>query len=405
MAVRFGLMLAMVAVGSALGGLFGHVNDILDGPFYAPLVTLLLALGLYGSTHAIDLPHLRTDLRTVVLAVTVGVLLKAALITAVMMAAFRDPAYLVLGVAVAQVDPLSVSALGESSRLSRRGRALLLAWASFDDPVTTLLTVYVAALALPLQDGGEAAHLDLGGTSAFTADLAGNLAVAAAAVLLHRLVRRFAPRLEFPAACALLAAVFAIGVWQVWVLAVALAGLAVRPVPRSRPDAVGRFLDASVGAAFLLASLLLGAVLSLGVAALPGVVLGAAAFAAHALVSLPLTRSQTAGDKALLAVAQQNGITAIILALLLEPAFGGTVAVVAPAILVINLLYLAGNGLYARLAGAAPVPAPVAAAAGPSAVRAAGGEGAADPEPEVGQERVEIRLRKPGGPVPGDRAP
>ncbi|NDU74571.1 hypothetical protein GWI34_18315 [Actinomadura sp. DSM 109109] len=41
----------------------------------------------------------------------------------------------------------------------------------------------------------------------------------------------------------------------------------------------------------------------------------------------------------------QNGITEIILALLLEPFFGGTVAVVAPAILVINLLCPSSNAV------------------------------------------------------------
>jgi hypothetical protein len=431
MAVRFGLMLVMVAVGTVFGTVSGQVRDILDSPFYVPFVTLLLAIGLYGSTRAIDLRLLRSDLRTVVLAVTVGVLLKAAVITGVMMAAFRDPAYLVLGVAVAQIDPLSVAALGETSRLSRRGRGLLLAWASFDDPVTTLLTIYAAALALPLQPDGTGAGHDLGGGATFTVDLAGNLGVAAAAVLVHRLARRAAPRLELPVACAVLAAVFAVGVWRTWVLAVALVGLWVRPVLRSRPDLVGRVLDRAVDGAFLLAALLLGAVLALGASPLPGLVLGVAAFAAHALVSLPLTRSQSGADKALLALAQQNGITAIILALLLEPLFDGTVAVVAPAILVINLLYLASNRLYERRRPHDPVapgpPADVDAFHGGAVVaqtdadgadaprpledETSGGsapsEGVADPVAEVGQQRVRVCLAKLRalGPIPGGRIP
>jgi NhaP-type Na+/H+ or K+/H+ antiporter len=392
MTIRFAFMLGMVAVGVLIGRVAGHVTDILGGPFYSPFVAFLLALGLYGSTRAIDLRHLRSDLRTVVLAVTVGVFLKAVLITAVMLAVFQNPAYLVLGVAVAQIDPLSVSALGESSRLSRRGRGLLLAWASFDDPVTTLLTVYAAALALPFRDTQGAAHPGFGG-STFTVDLLGNLAVAVAAVLLHRLVRRAVPRWEFPVACLLLAAVFAIGTWQMWVLAVALVGLGIRPAARTRPDVADRALARSIDVAFLLASVLLGVVLSLGVSPLPGLVLGAAAFAAHALVSLPLTRSQSAQDRALLAFAQQNGITAIILALLLEPVFEGTVAVVAPAILVVNLLYLAANGLHARRAGTTEAAPAGAAASGPAGP--AGGVVPADPVGEVAEQGVHVRLWKP----------
>ncbi|NLT54698.1 MAG: hypothetical protein GXX79_09045 [Actinomycetales bacterium] len=49
-----------------------------------------------------------------------------------------------------------------------------------------------------------------------------------------------------------------------------------------------------------------------------------------------------------LALAQQNGITAIILALRLEAEFVGVVMVVGPAILVINMLHLVANALLRR---------------------------------------------------------
>nr|WP_131755154.1 cation:proton antiporter [Actinomadura fibrosa] len=395
MAKRLALMVAMVIAGVVCGAVSGDVTAILDGPLYVTFVTALLAIGLYGSTYGIDLEHLRRDGRTVVLATTVGVGAKAVLIAAVMLAVFRDPAYLVLGIAVAQIDPLSVAALSGSSRLSRRGRGLLLAWASFDDPVTALLTVYAAALAASLLGRGTTAGLGSGGPAGLAVDLAGNAVLAAVAIRLYRLIGRRAPRYDFPAACAVLVAVFAVGIWQGWVLAVALAGLWIRPEPPGRPDAVQRLLDRAVGAAFLLASLLLGAVLSLGVSPLPGLVLGMAAFAAHALVSLPLTRGQDAGDRMPLALAQQNGITAIILALVLEPVFGGTVAVVAPAILTINVLHLVGNAWASR----APVPAgprvrdgapPDASSAAPPAL----GEEPAHPVAQIPQERVHVRPRE-----------
>ena len=346
MTKRLVLMLSVVAVGVVVGRATGGVSDVLSGSFYTPIVTGLLAVGLYGSTHSIDVPQLRGDVRTIILAVTLGVVMKAALITGVMFAVFHNTAYLVLGVAVAQIDPLSVVALGRSSRLSPRSRRLLLAWASFDDPVTTLLTIYVAAVALSLHTGNAAVGLDLGGPGAFAVNLLGNAAVAAVAMLAYRWARRLSPWPRFVVACALLVGVFVIAIVQEWVLAVALAGLAIRPVLPGRPAAVARLLDAGIDTAFVLASGLLGLVLALGISPLPGLVLGITAFAVHALVSVPLTRAQTASDRIRLALAQQNGITAIILALLLEPAFGGTVAVVAPAILVINVLYLAGNGLY-----------------------------------------------------------
>jgi hypothetical protein len=398
MTKRFALMLTMVAIGVVIGRIAGHVTHFLDGPSYSFSVTALLTVGLYSSTHAIDIRYLRSDVCTVVMAVTVGVLFKAALVTGVMLAVFRNPLFLVLGIAVAQIDPLSVAALGESSLLSRRGRSLLLAWASFDDPVTTLLTVYVATLAMPFRHGGTTAHLGLGGPSVFAIDLLGSLGMAVAAILLYRLARTYVPQLAFLAACALLLVVFALGVWRTWVLAVALVGLMIRPVVPGRPLAVGRLLGRLADVAFLVAAVLLGVVLSLGVSLGAGIVLGVAAYVAHGLVSLLLTRLQTVSDKVLLALAQQNGITAIILALLLEPLFGGTIAIVAPAILTVNLLYLASNSLYVRWNPWRVGPERHAASATGEPVSAAGPAetgGLAELVSEVGQQRVHVGLGKP----------
>ena len=72
---------------------------------------------------------------------------------------------------------------------------------------------------------------------------------------------------------------------------------------------------------------------------------------AQIVVALLLTIPKVwRGDRARLALGQQNGLTAIILALLLEPNFPGTIAVVAPAIIVVNLLHALCNGLYDRIA-------------------------------------------------------
>jgi hypothetical protein len=87
------------------------------------------------------------------------------------------------------------------------------------------------------------------------------------------------------------------------------------------------------------------------------VVLGVAAYAAQVVVALLLTIPKVwRGDRARLALGQQNGLTAIILALLLEPNFPGTIAVVAPAIIVVNLLHALCNGLYDRVAPPAEGP-------------------------------------------------
>ncbi|MEU4768341.1 hypothetical protein AB0H12_34330 [Actinosynnema sp. NPDC023794] len=323
----------------------------------------MLGFGLYASTSGIVIAEFRRQLRTVVLAVTIGVLAKVALIFGVMFFAFRDPAYLVLAVAVAQIDPLSVAAMHAKSRMSDSAKALLSAWASFDDPITVLLTVYLTAFAL---QGGA-----VGGVGTFAVNLVLNLALAGVAFMLWTLVRRRVRRAEaggravrYAVRAVMVVAVLAIGFVAVQyslLLALALLGLFFRPN-------LGRWVDGLAQAGMVLALAAVGLVLAAEfswVLAGVGAVLGVAAFGAQAVVAFALTAPKRwRGDRVRLALGQQNGLTAIILALLLEPTFPGAIAVVAPAVVVVNLLHAVANGAYDRVAARpAPAPAPVPARA------------------------------------------
>lgn len=324
---RLALFVAAVAVGWAVAAGFG-LHGVERSPAYFLVASTLLAVGLFGSAHGISPHAVRSNLRVVVLAVTVGVLAKALLIGAVMVLCFGSPAFLVLGVAVAQIDPLSVAAMNHGSRLSPGGRAVLAAWSAFDDPVTMLLTVYLSGFALGMLGrtpvSGSAAD---GGVLSLLADLGVNLLFAACAFALWKAVRR-----HRVLAFALLAVVFAVAIWQFLMLGLALTALFLRP-------GVDRLLDRAVQVAFLVASVGLGVLLVNGVHVLAGAALGAAAFAAQAVVSPLITRGLPGRDRGFLAVSQQNGITAIILALLLEPDFPLAVGVIGPAIVVVNLLH------------------------------------------------------------------
>lgn len=347
--LNFLLTVIVLCAGLAIGAGV-DAGGVTSSSVYLYFVTALLAVGLYSSTRGIDLGHLRGDLRTVLLAVTVGVLAKAVLISAVMYAVLRRPEYLVLGVAVAQIDPLSVAALQGTSRMSERGRALLLAWASFDDPVTTLLTIYAAAITVLVSHPGGRA---VGGApvTSFVTGLTLNVAFAAVVLAVCAVAGRWARRgggsrwrdgrVRLVMGCALLAVVALVAVTRFWMLGIALVGLFLRP-------AIPRLLDHATRAAFVLATFALGAIAVTGVRLGPGLLLGCTAFLAQAVVSRFITRGQGRPDREYLALAQQNGITAIILALLLERDFPGTVAVVAPAILVINLLHIGTNALHDR---------------------------------------------------------
>ncbi|GGP95314.1 hypothetical protein BKA00_003830 [Actinomadura coerulea] len=371
---------ALLATAAGLGaGALVHPGDLAGSAWYSFLAGFLLAIGLYGSTHEIDLGALRRDARGVLVAVTLGVVIKAVLIAGVMLLVFHDARYLVLGIAVAQIDPLSVAAMRANSRMSARAKALLFAWASFDDPVTVLLSLYFSILAFRLsgRDGSPKAGPSEDGLGAYLTDLGLNLALAAAAfgvfVALRGLRKPVAPapgpavarpsarrgaeaggRFADLLSLAVLPVVFLVAAQWMLMLAVAVIGLFLRV------GAYAKVVDRAVATAFLVASFALGLLLVDGVDLLPAVVLGVAAFGAQALISLlvvPVLEHGLSGrDRVHLALGQQNGITAIILALALEPDFRGTVGIVAPAILVVNVLHYASNGVLNRYAGDPPHP-------------------------------------------------
>jgi len=349
-----------MVVTAAAGWSFALLNGVRDLPnstVYLMIATTLLALGLFSSTYDISASDVAGKVDLVLTAVTVGVVVKAALIAAIMYLLYRRPEYFVLGVAVAQIDPLSVAVMRRSSRLSTQGRAILSAWSSFDDPVTAILAVYLSTIALSLGATHGTGQDLLGDYSNAGLNVLFNALFAVAMfgvwLVLRALARRrtnafdtanpsaWPPWLLALATVVLLIA-GAVAVNAFLMLGVAIAGLFFRP----GIHAVLRFVSpiALVVAVFMLGMLLTG-----GIQVVPGLALGLCAFGAQVAVGLILTWSMPAADRIRLALSQQNGITAIILALLLETVFPDTVAVVAPAILVIALLHLISNAIVDRV--------------------------------------------------------
>ena len=338
-----GVALAGWAVASlGIGSPGGH-------PVFIYGVTALLCIGLYGSVHGISRETVAADVKTVILAVTVGVLLKTALIAAVMFLFFGEPGVILLGLAVAQIDPLSVSALIRHARMSKRAKALLLAWASFDDPITALLTIYLSSLVLG-QTGG-------GGIGDYLKNLGLNLIFAGAVfgvwLPAHRWLksRRTRPGLIRLVSAVVLIGLLAFATAEFLVLGIALIGLFFRPD-------LGELLDRAIAAAFYLATFAMGTLLVAGIEPGMALVLGVAAFASQIVVGgLLITRGLPTRDRVSLALGQQNGITAILLALTLAPSYPQAVAVIAPAVLVINVLHTTANAGWHKLLRVAPTSA------------------------------------------------
>ncbi|WP_306334589.1 hypothetical protein [Streptomyces sp. KL118A] len=372
------IMLAVLGFGWALSTATG--TDVLtDSAAYPVTVSLLLAVGLYGSTSGIDLAEARGDLRTLLLAVTVGVLAKAALIVPVLWFAVREPAYLILAIAVAQIDPLSVAALRSRSRMSERAKTVLSVWSSFDDPVTVLLTAYLAPVALSALNGAKDSSALPVTPDAYAFTMLGNVALVTVAGLAWFLLRP-RPRtqrwgdgkaalLRASLSLLVLGGVLAAATAYGLMLGVAIVGLFYRP-PLLLP-VIGPVL----ATAYYLALVALGLLLVDGVEPGPGIALGAAAFGAQMVVGWFIARNLDRSDRVSLALGQQNGVTAVVLALSLQPAFPRTVAIVAPAVVTVNVAHFLTNELWNRRQLTRPAPPPpfgvgarvrLAAADGPS---------------------------------------
>lgn len=346
---RLLVMGGLAGVGALVAVLLGWlgVPVMTDAPWFFLVASALLAVGLFGSTFGIPLRELREHTALVVRVITIGVMLKALLIALAMLAIFQQSFYIVIAVAMAQIDPLAVSALQRSTRLSERGRTVLLAWSSFDDPITTVLVVVFAGV-LVWTGAVPSGAMDMLPTPGWS--VVGNIALFVAACLawwgLSALRRRTErePRRELPPqvwtvlSVAVLLGLAVGAVWGFLMLGLAAAGLVFRP-------AIDRGVEWLTLIALGVATVLLGVVLGQGVrweSLVPGVVLGVAAYLAQAVAAWLLARSLS-GDVLRLALSQQSGITAIILALLLEPVFPGSAAIIAPAILVVNIAHLIAN--------------------------------------------------------------
>jgi hypothetical protein len=312
---------------------FGHVQHVISAHWYVTAISCLLGIGLYGSTYGIDLDEARQHVGIIGSAVTGGVLFKVLLAGGSLALLFHDPRYLLYGIIVAQIDPLSVAALMGKSKMSKRAKTILACWSSFDDPVTVILALYAPLLITHLD---AVAHVAPGmaqrqSITGYALGIGANLVFAAIVFGLWRLTRTIR-WVQY----VLLIVALIVGVHFFWMLGIAFIGLFLRPP-------IERLVGRLTVLVLYLATIMLGLLLDHRISIVNGLLLGITAFCSQMVAALVLTRKLPRRDTVHLMFAQQNGITAIILALLLEPAYPGTVAIIAPAIFCINALHAATN--------------------------------------------------------------
>ncbi len=341
---RLMLMVALAVAGLAVsavaqGAFDVHVRQMADSFAYGKCISALLTVGLFAAAYGISGRELRRNARVVIVAITVGVAVKAVLVGAIMALVYGSAGFILLGVAVAQIDPLSVAATLRHSGMSERAKSILSAWASFDDPVTVLL-VYLGSFTIPLARHYSRSGLGLSAGSYLLQILlnAGLIVVAAAAWYLLAVLSAgdMSDRFRYALQCLVLAGLLAAAAWFGLLIGITVCGLFFRP-------SVAAVVDRAVNLAFYAAAILLGLLLVEGVNVPAGILLGTSVFAVQVVTALAITRRLPRADRFDLALGQQNGLTAIVLGLALQPYIPQAVGIIAIAILTVNVIHICSN--------------------------------------------------------------
>ncbi len=351
---RLTALTCVAVLGISVASIFGW-RGLEHSWLYMLIASSLLCVGLYFAVCGIDKDEAKEHWRVIAIAITLGVLLKYCIIAGCMLAITRDWRFAVLAMAVTQIDPLSVAAMSGKDRLNDRTRTVLNAWAATDDPMTTILTPVAMGVAGYISHGQAttvktswqdmlvdllplAAVLLLVGLTAWRQKSGFTIASSLRKAHGHEATKNTAVTMSLVIGAP--TRLFSLPAWVGW---------AYRPAWTANEKLVGRILAATLySATFLLGILLadshnfsggilLGVVTFCSQGAATWCVLGAAArFSGQPSVF-------SLRDTCQLALGQQNGITAILLALVLEPTTQDAVATIALAIVTINVLNFTTN--------------------------------------------------------------
>jgi NhaP-type Na+/H+ or K+/H+ antiporter len=326
----FSLVLTIVA-GLVTANIF-ELGPILGSSYFAFVIYGILCLGLYGSVYGINLKELKTHNKIVLSAVTFGVLFKTLFIGAGFYLLFPSPLAFILGVIVAQIDPVGTAHLmSNNKKLSASGQTIIRAWSSFDDPITVLLALY---LFLPMVLNTQQSILG------YLVVFGYNLIFCS---LIYLCTKYLKP--DDNAQLGLLLLAFIICVYFQLTLSIAVIGLFLRPQKLLTRFNFEMILQRLLQCVFLISTFLIGAFSRGQFDLLRGVVLGFLAILSQIAVSSLLTQKLHKVDKVNIAFAQYNGITSIVLAIFFEENQLSVVPIVIVALVTINLVYYFNNNV------------------------------------------------------------
>lgn len=323
-----------ISLGYAIAHFLGvSISDVALGNLDL-LLYALLSVGLYGSVYSLRTDSILQNRSTIIAAITVGIFFKFILVGVAFFTITGDLRSFVYAIILTPIDPLTVAALlaRERNMFSDRAKSILRAWSSFDDPLVAVIALYAVLpwvlSTISPQGGGDS------GIGSYVYGVTSNLALAGLFYVAHTLLR--STNSYKYTQYVLLCSLFILAIPLKLTLGVAIVGMFLRPPFRNR-------LSSAVISAYLLSGVIIGSYLVSGADVTSGLMLSALSIVAEITVMIIIGHGLSKTDRIFLSFAVQKGISAVILAIVFELYFEGTVAVVAPAIVILNVFYFLFN--------------------------------------------------------------
>lgn len=290
----------------------------------------MLIIGLYGAVYGIDVKHIQSQKKTIILLVSIGVISKMILIGGWLYMITWSSISRILGAMMAQIDPLSTVKLSSREKLSPQWKAILNTRASFDDPMTVLIVFYLLVPVLFGQGFGVDSYL---------ISLVSNVVFAGMIYILSLISDK-----KYHIILRIVSVITAIyfGLF----LGIAIIGLYLRPLYLYKynfEEIVSRMVSIAFMWSVVLAwgYLYHSAIQNMHI--LRWITLGVLVFFSQSIVSYIALRHLQSTDLHYIAHAQYNGITSLILATSLYQYENSLVGYVCIAIVIVMCLYTFSN--------------------------------------------------------------
>ena len=321
------IIFILIGVLSAM--IFDFKTFIYDSAIFDIFSSIALLIGLYGSVYGIERQKLLENKNIIGLAVTIGVILKILIIGLFLYIITGQILSFLLATIIAQIDPLSVSSL-ENNKLSPRGNSILSAWASFDDPMTIIISLWISSTIIGIQFDFINMFTTLG------KDIFLNFLLATITFLLYTKIKNQNLYQLF-----LLMIVFLFSLVFKLFLGIAIVAIFLRPK-------IDKEINFLIKIALAYVSIIMGILIVGGVNVYEGIILGILTVIAQFITSWILTKDLLFTDRIQLSIAQQSGITAITLAVYFSHFNNMIVGTISIAIITINSLYFILNYIYTK---------------------------------------------------------